>query len=217
MNIKWRSIKPLTDKNLIEDYEHEAAYTFSDVFKKCVLENNGGRPSKNIFDTDKAKERVVKHLLSLNKTDKINIWNMNEWVKDDLDNKLIAFANDEFVNLICFDKADNSVVFWNHEKNETEFIAKDFEIFISKLYEYRPMTIAELKTKLHERKVPLGWYSLEGYAEEAYCIEKIAASEWIIYYGERGNKERIKTFTNEENAYAELWELILKKSERNTI
>jgi len=77
------------------------------------------------------------------------------------------------------------------------------------------MTISKLKTELDERKVPLSWYGLGGYSEEAYCIEKTSESEWSVYYGERGNKERIKIFISEEDACAELWEVILKKLVRN--
>ena len=50
--------------------------------------------------------------------------------------KLIPFASDPSGNYICIDVNNNdSVVFWNHEINNTEYIAKNFSAFLNKLYE----------------------------------------------------------------------------------
>ena len=137
MNINWRYVKPLEDQNLIEEFEYRVGYKFSDTFKKCVMENNGGRPSLSIFDTAKLKERELKLLLSFNKNDKENIWNTNEWVESDVGfgKNLIVFADDNFGNLICFDVSNDNVVFWNHETDTVEFIAKDFNTFFECLHE----------------------------------------------------------------------------------
>ena len=125
------------DQNLIENFEHKVGYKFSDTFKNCVIDYNGGRPTLSAFDTEMEKEREMKLLLSFNKNDKENIWNTNEWVESELDfaKNLIAFADDNFGNLICFDANNNNVVFWNHEIDTTEFIAKDFDTFLGCLYE----------------------------------------------------------------------------------
>lgn len=71
------------------------------------------------------------------------------------------------------------------------------------------MKIDELKQKLQARNVPVGYYSLHGYADDALCIEHLA-SEWIVYDGERGKKRRVKTFQTEEEACAEFWSQILR-------
>jgi len=134
MNIQWRYVKPLKDKNLVEDFECAVTYEFPNSFKECIENYNGGRPSESVFDTYKTKGIAMKSLLSFNKEDKENIWSLNEWVKNDLNNLFIAFAIDNFGNLICFDMRNDNIIFWNHEKNEKEFVAKSFDEFLNKLY-----------------------------------------------------------------------------------
>jgi len=133
MSIQWRDIIPLKVNSLIEDFEHAVTYEFPNSFKECVLNNNGGRPSISTFDTNKTEGRAIKLLLSFNKEDEENIWSMNEWDKSE-PNNLLAFAIDNFGNLICFDVNDDNIVFWNHENNETELVAKSFDEFLGKLY-----------------------------------------------------------------------------------
>ncbi|MCK5644959.1 MAG: SMI1/KNR4 family protein [Gammaproteobacteria bacterium] len=134
MSIQWQYVIPLKENNLIEDFECAVTYEFPNSFKECVVNNNGGSPSLSAFDTNKTKERDMKSLFSFNKEDEENIWIMNEWDGNDLDNMFIAFAIDNFGNLICFDVNNDSIVFWNHETNETEFVANSFDEFLGKLY-----------------------------------------------------------------------------------
>lgn len=135
MSIKWLYVEPLKDNSLIEDFECAVTYEFPNSFKECVVNNNGGWPSTSVFDTNKTKGIAIKSLLSFNKEDEENIWIVNEWVKSDLNNLFIAFAIDNFGNLICFDVNDDNIVFWNHENNKTELVAKSFDEFLGKLYE----------------------------------------------------------------------------------
>ena len=60
------------------------------------------------------------------------------------------------------------------------------------------MSIEELKELLIKKKVPLYLYSLEGgLPSESYCIEKIE-NKWHLYYSERGVKETINYYDNED-------------------
>ncbi len=68
--MEWKYVKELKSVNLIDDYECLVKYVFCDSFRKCVIANNGGRPSKKAFDTDKVKERELKSFLSFNKEDR---------------------------------------------------------------------------------------------------------------------------------------------------
>ncbi len=133
--MEWKYIKKLTDNGLIGDFEITARYAFTEDFKKCVIENNGGRPSKKTFDTAKTKERAIKSLLSFNKEDKETVWNIFKWNKEELRGKYIPFAIDNYGNIICFDKNNNHVVFINHENLDVEEVANNFTDFLSVLYE----------------------------------------------------------------------------------
>lgn len=133
--MEWKYVKALKSAELISEYEKKTGYVFDEAFKKCVMENNGGRPAKKVFDTDKTKERELKSFLSFNREDRETVWKILEWNKEELTDKYVPFVIDGFGNLICFDKSSKKVVFVNHEDLSVEVIANDFEEFMSGLYE----------------------------------------------------------------------------------
>lgn len=70
---------------------------------------------------------------------------------------------------------------------------EDFEILRQEFYDARAKEI--LKHVLDEEGIPRQYYSLEGYAEEAICMEK-SDDNYIVYVGERGNKDDISNHLN---------------------
>lgn len=133
--MEWKYVKPLKSVELINEFESMAKYVFCDSFKDCVVTNNGGRPSKRVFDTDKSAERELKTFLSFNKEDRETIWKIFDWNKEELSNKYIPFAIDVFGNMICFNTCNDKVVFVNHEDLSVEIVAGDFSSFLSMLYD----------------------------------------------------------------------------------
>lgn len=132
--MNWKYIKPLKSASDVKDFEVKYSFDFPDDFKKTVAEFNGARPEYNVYDTDKTKERTIKSLLSFNRDDNATIWKTAEYNAKELDGKYIAFAIDEFGDLICFSIGDKSVVFLNMETLEAEPVARDFSSFLDKLY-----------------------------------------------------------------------------------
>ena len=133
--MEWKYVKKLKAVDLIGDYERLVKYVFCDSFRQCVIANNGGRPSKKFFNTDKGKERELKSFLSFNKEDRETVWKIFDWNKNELTNKYIPFGIDNFGNLLCFDANNNKIVFVNHEDMSIEIIANDFDGFMGGLYE----------------------------------------------------------------------------------
>ena len=133
--MEWKYIKKLQSEDLIHDYETLVDYQFSDSFKECVKTHNGGRPSKCCFDTDMAKGRAVKTFLSFNKNSRETVWKIFEWSTEELTRYFIPFAIDNFGNLICFNSANDKVVFVNHEDKSVETVADDFDRFMDGLYD----------------------------------------------------------------------------------
>ena len=133
--MNWKYVKKLKSVELIKEYECLVNYELCDSFIQCVIRNNGGRPEKKIFDTDRVKERALKSFLSFNKEDRETVWKMYEWSKEELNDEFIPFAIDNFGNLICFDKHDDKIVFVNHEDNSVEIAAVNFDTFIESLHE----------------------------------------------------------------------------------
>ena len=133
--MNWNFVEPLKSANLIDEFESFVSYTLPKDFKECVMQYNGGYPEREAFDTDSTKERVFNSLLSFNKEDISTIWKTNEGHIEGLPDKYVVFADDPFGNLICFDKDNDNVIFWNHEDESVEHIANTFTEFIDKLYE----------------------------------------------------------------------------------
>lgn len=134
--IVWKYDEPLTDENLITEFETKSGFTFPPSYRSLVIEHNGARPDKKIFNTDTDEGHVFGNLLSFNKADtkNLNIWETNKNMPTDIDSKYIAFATDAFGNWICFNAEDGSIVFIDHDNFSIENIANDFDAFIDGLY-----------------------------------------------------------------------------------
>lgn len=133
--MEWKYIKPLSSEDNINEFECLAKYSFPDDFRSCVISNNGGRPSKKAFDTDVEKGRELKSFLSFNKDDRETVWKIYDWNREELLNKYIAFAIDNYGNLICFDANNDKIVFLELESVSVETISDSFSEFMKCLYE----------------------------------------------------------------------------------
>ena len=62
-------------------------------------------------------------------------WNgrFSDWNPDGQMENYIAFAADPFGNLICFDKADDSIVFIDHETLSIESVSASFTELVDSL------------------------------------------------------------------------------------
>lgn len=130
----WQYVKQLKSEDWIDDFEFMVKYEFCSSFRRCVMDNNGGRPDNTVFDTDTVKERVLKTFLSFNKDDIETVWKVYEWNKRELANRYVPFALDGCGNFICFDANNNRVILLNHENMAVEIVADDFDSFMEELY-----------------------------------------------------------------------------------
>ena len=133
--MEWKYVKTLLSAGCIDEFERLVRYTFPDEFKNCILCNNGGRPNKRVFDTNIQQERAIKSFLSFNKEDRETVWKIQDWNKEELSGKYVAFAIDNFGNLVCFDISNNKIIFYNHENGNIVQIADNFAEFMERLYE----------------------------------------------------------------------------------
>lgn len=137
--MNWVLVKPLTDLELITEFEKKHNISFPKSYVEVVKENNLGRPRPNVFDTDKSKERIAKCLLSFEPEHKENIWDIYSTLKKQLPSDVIPFMVDQFGNFICFYfdvlSEEASIVFWNVESLQIEKVAETFAEFINRFYE----------------------------------------------------------------------------------
>lgn len=59
--------------------------------------------------------------------------------------------------------------------------------------------LAELKLVLEINKIPSNYYSIDSYADEAVCIERIR-SNWYVYVGDKGRKYNKKEYRRNKKA-----------------
>ena len=125
----WRYVKPLEDKNQLVETERTFGSYFGSAYVLAVIENNGGRPPVDSYNTNLTKERTIKSLLSYNKDDFGNIYKAIQIV-DKIRDDVFPFATDDFGNYICFRKKDSSIVFLDFETGELEKITDSFQDFL---------------------------------------------------------------------------------------
>ncbi|MDR3333440.1 MAG: SMI1/KNR4 family protein [Treponema sp.] len=130
--LTWKYVKELKNKYAIEDFEKAYDIVLPLDLKQCIKENNGGRPGKKLFDTDKTKERVFKTLLSFNESDIENIYTFFPIIQAE-SSSLVPFASDPSGNFICV--KDTRIVLFLHETGAIEHIAESFTELLSRLYE----------------------------------------------------------------------------------
>lgn len=70
---------------------------------------------------------------------------------------------------------------------------KDFEILRQEFYDCRAKAV--LKAVLDDKGIPRKYYSLEGYVEDAVCMEK-NNKNYIVYIGKKGNKYNVSKHSN---------------------
>lgn len=130
-DISWKYVKPLQNEASIEAFEKANTIGFPQDLKTSIKQNNGGRPDKKRFDTDKEKERVFKTLLSFNESDVENIYKFFPIIRK-VSPELLPFASDPGGNFLCV--KDNKIVLFLHETETLEEVADSFSDFLTKLY-----------------------------------------------------------------------------------
>ncbi|MBR6200371.1 MAG: SMI1/KNR4 family protein [Spirochaetales bacterium] len=129
MIIKWSYItKTTADK--IKNAQTKYGVTLPKDVIKCILENNGGYPSRPYFDTAETKDCVFEKLLSYNEEDADNVYVVADYFREN-NQRLYPIASDPFGNYICI--SDDGIVLYRHESNDTEYICQTFSDLLKKL------------------------------------------------------------------------------------
>ena len=141
--INWQSVKNKPSMEMVGEIEKYFGIKFPKDYIECILANDGGHPSRNVFFVND-KEESINNLLTVTDNKYSGIINVAQQVSDRLEDKIIPFGRDAGGNLICFDYRNNmppSVVFWDHEKafletdNAIVKIADTFTQFLNNLQE----------------------------------------------------------------------------------
>ncbi len=128
--MNWKYIKKLKGYKSITNIEKKYNINIPNYLKDLIIQYNGGRPEKNIFDTENYKEKVFKCLLSYNKDDRENIYIYNDLFQKNY----IPFANTPSGDIICLNIENEKIELYLHEIDKFEFVSNNIEKFIKELY-----------------------------------------------------------------------------------
>lgn len=128
-HLKWRFVVPLHDLFAVTSYQSISNFQFPPGFEDLAICYNGGYPSPNRFITKEGTTYTMKSLLSFNQHDEESIWQINT-------SKAlpVAFAIDDFGNLICFDRASGGIIVWDISSGYVDHVSYTFDEFLMSLH-----------------------------------------------------------------------------------
>lgn len=110
---RWARVKALKNNQAIFELENEYGILLSEDLKKCILDNNGGRPVPNTIKLSDGEENDVKILLSYNADDVETIYKVINFFINEYKGSVVPFASDSAGNYYC--EKDGKVVLWNQD------------------------------------------------------------------------------------------------------
>ena len=116
----WKYVKPLKKSDAVDSFLRKYSITLPKELVKCIANNNGGRPSEKLFDTNKGKEYVFKSLLSYNDDDVECIYRVYPRLFEGT--SLYPIGTDASGNFVCFDTVEEKYILLKHETNSKEVI-----------------------------------------------------------------------------------------------
>ena len=118
--LTWKYVKTLKDPDVVNKFLRKYDIVLPQTLLDCIVQNNGGRPSKKDFTTDKGREYVFKSLLSYNIEDAECIYDVYPSLFKAT--SLYPIGTDASGNFICYDWNTQKYVLLKHETNTIENI-----------------------------------------------------------------------------------------------
>ncbi len=112
MNIEWKYVKPLHDKNSVQFFLKQNNIVLPSHIVTVIEKYNGGRPSDKLIKTADGREHVFKSLLSYNDDDLETVYDIYPLFKN---TSYYPLASDPAGNFICYDVKTEHCYFYNHE------------------------------------------------------------------------------------------------------
>lgn len=133
MSLEWKKGRGEMSSLQLDEFEEKYQISLPDAYKALVVENNGGYPTKTLFNVSNGREAVFEALINWDKSRKANIY---FWMENLGLDGVVPFGRDPFGNLICFDyreSAKPSIKFWDHETGEIYAVSSDLHAFLGSL------------------------------------------------------------------------------------
>lgn len=130
--MEWKYKIPLKDAGAFAEIEQERNGKIHEALRDFVQEHNAATPSMIRFPVGNV-ERIFGAVLSFNKDDRDadTVYSALQAVPD---KDLLPFGIDPFGNYICCHLKNHEILFWNHETQKSEAVARTLEDFLELLY-----------------------------------------------------------------------------------
>ena len=131
MNIEWKYKIDLA-KNALSQVSKKYNISIPDDLRKLLMVANAATPSKTRFML-KVDEKILGAILSFNPNEK-EADSFESAMNIGFKKNIVPFGIDPFGNYICYNIANNSIMFFDHEEDSLVEIASSLEEFLKKLY-----------------------------------------------------------------------------------
>ena len=101
-------------------------------YKEIVKEINGGALPSAYVLIDGVGEVSYSRNVPLNKESKANIFDIGKYIMNN-ENGLFPISGDGFGNYFCLNFRNNTVVYWDHETDESFYVCDTFTELLTKI------------------------------------------------------------------------------------
>jgi hypothetical protein len=140
--LEWEFSEYAVSRDAIRRVEEYWNVQLPADYVDCVLQHNGGHPSRDVFDVP-GNSRVFGYLCDFHAESGSYVLDSYEDMRDRLLDWIFPIADDPFGNMICLDyrvdRVNPSVVFWDHEASYDDpeaaltYVAASFTEFLGML------------------------------------------------------------------------------------
>lgn len=120
MKLEWKYVKPLKKADSLQMFCRKQKIILPDKLMGFLESNNGGRPSKPVFNTDKGVGYVFNSLYSYNEGDANSIF--DKYASAFVAPELFPLGLEASGNPICIDLKTGLLVLVNREAGDVETI-----------------------------------------------------------------------------------------------
>ncbi len=133
---------PPVDEVYLQNFEIKLGQSLPAGFRRFLLRHNGGGPSKYLFnyystENEEEAEGDILRFLGLHDDDPNSIQTKIQGIGGRISSIFVPVGTTNSGDLLCLgvqDEVTGKIFLWKHEFKTLEFIANDFDEFISKLY-----------------------------------------------------------------------------------
>lgn len=131
--IAWDFEIPLKNEKIFEQFESKYLLSIPNDLKKLIIQHNAGYPTPCKVNVPNLGEREIKLLLSYNREDDENIYQVIDDFCRNFHRRVLPFAVDSFSGYYCI--KDNSIVVYVEDDDNALYpIAESISVFLCQLF-----------------------------------------------------------------------------------